>query len=125
MIRAEALVRVGVMFAAGEITEQSPGDDDALVEAEKLLGLRGVGPWTVRSALLWGHGHPDAHPSGDVALLRALAKQDAAVSTLRELDARAEAWRPYRAWAARLLWLDLLGHAEEPQTWANVHDISR
>jgi len=111
-IRAVALIRVGAAFAAGEIGERALGDDDAVAEAEKLLAVRGVGPWTVRSALLWGIGDPDAHPSGDVALLRAVAKQDPAVSTLRELDARAEMWRPHRAWAARLLWLDLLGHAE-------------
>jgi 3-methyladenine DNA glycosylase/8-oxoguanine DNA glycosylase len=112
-VRAEALVQAGVAFATGDIADRPLNDDDAAAEAEKLLAIRGVGRWTVRSTLLWGVGHPDAHPSGDVALLRAAAKQDPTVTTLRELAARAEAWRPHRAWAARLLWLDLLGHAED------------
>jgi hypothetical protein len=29
---------------------------------------------------------------------------------LKDLDRVAERWKPYRAWAARLLWLDLLGY---------------
>ena len=32
------------------------------------------------------------------------------ISDLKDLDRVAERWKPYRAWAARLLWLDLLGY---------------
>jgi 3-methyladenine DNA glycosylase/8-oxoguanine DNA glycosylase len=34
--------------------------------------------------------------------------------TLRELDRLAERWRPARGWAARALWLMLLGPAPLP-----------
>jgi len=44
-------------------------------------------------------GEPDAFPSGDLGLLRALA-----LETPRELEQRAEAWRPWRGYAAMYLW---------------------
>ena len=44
-------------------------------------------------------GEPDAFPSGDLGLLRALA-----LGNPRELERRAEAWRPWRAYAVMYLW---------------------
>jgi 3-methyladenine DNA glycosylase/8-oxoguanine DNA glycosylase len=44
-------------------------------------------------------GEPDAFPSGDLGLLRAMALKDS-----RELAQHAEAWRPWRAYAAMYLW---------------------
>jgi 3-methyladenine DNA glycosylase/8-oxoguanine DNA glycosylase len=45
-----------------------------------------------------------------VALLRAARVHYPEISDLNDLDRVAERWKPYRGWAARLLWLDLLGH---------------
>jgi 3-methyladenine DNA glycosylase/8-oxoguanine DNA glycosylase len=42
---------------------------------------------------------PDAFPCGDLGLLHALD-----LNTPRELEQRAEAWRPWRAYAAMYLW---------------------
>jgi 3-methyladenine DNA glycosylase/8-oxoguanine DNA glycosylase len=114
-VRADALKEVGRAFstslAAGSIS--SPGAPRPI--AESLLRIRGVGRWTVESALLWGVGDPDAHPTGDVALLRAARAHMPEVATLTDLDGRAEQWRPFRAWAARLLWIDLLGFPDNPR----------
>jgi 3-methyladenine DNA glycosylase/8-oxoguanine DNA glycosylase len=112
MRRAEALIEVAAKFTNGEICESTTVGFDASAEAEKLMTTSGVGRWTVRSALLWGLGDPDAHPSGDVALLRAARKHYPELSNLKELDTLAETWAPHRGWAARLLWLDLLGFKE-------------
>lgn len=49
---------------------------------------------------------PDAFPSSDDALLRA-----SGASTAEELVARAERWRPWRAYAALHLWLSSHQHA--------------
>ena len=79
-------------------------DDDA-VDAE-LTALPGIGPWTSTIYRLMVLLRPDAWPVHDIALAQALAE-------LRGLDARpdaarmlelAEAWRPRRAVAARILW---------------------
>jgi AraC family transcriptional regulator of adaptative response / DNA-3-methyladenine glycosylase II len=67
-----------------------------------LVALRGIGTWTAEYvALRLGEG--DAFPAGDLGLRRALAT-DGRGPTARELAARAEAWRPWRAYAAVHLW---------------------
>ena len=72
----------------------------------KLTALTGIGPWTANIYLLMAQGRPDIWPVGDLALVIAIQK-------LYELDHRpnepefiemGEAWRPYRAVAARILW---------------------
>ncbi len=45
---------------------------------------------------------PDAFPHGDLGVRKA-----AGMISDRELLARAEAWRPYRAYATMLLWRSL------------------
>lgn len=111
LVRADALVAVGEAFSALEWEGESLEGGALRSQAERMLAIRGVGRWTVESALLWGVGEGDAHPSGDVALLRAARQHWPEMANLRELDRRAETWRPHRGWAARLLWLDLLGFA--------------
>jgi 3-methyladenine DNA glycosylase/8-oxoguanine DNA glycosylase len=106
--RAEALVAVGRLFASEPGSEAFHADPAAAVE--RLASISGIGPWTIQSALLWGISAPDAHPTRDVALLRAARVHYPEVSDLKDLDRVAERWKPYRAWAARLLWLDLLGY---------------
>jgi DNA-3-methyladenine glycosylase II len=79
-------------------------DDDA-VDAE-LTALPGIGPWTATIYRLMVLLRADAWPVHDIALAQALAE-------LRGFDTRpdadamlqlAEAWRPLRAVAARILW---------------------
>jgi 3-methyladenine DNA glycosylase/8-oxoguanine DNA glycosylase len=106
--RAEALVAVGTLFTSEPDSEALTADQNAAIE--KLKAISGIGPWTVQSALLWGVAAPDAHPTRDVALLRAARVHYPDVLDLKDLDRVAEQWRPYRGWAARLLWLDLLGY---------------
>jgi DNA-3-methyladenine glycosylase II len=47
-------------------------------------------------------GEPDAFPSSDLGLLRSPANGGA--RSPRELAARAETWRPWRGYAAIVLW---------------------
>lgn len=111
--RAEAIVAIAkIVCDGGFISDEAAiADPDEAFNALRALPL--VGPWTAASALLWGIGSADAHPSGDVALLRAAkAAYDRPDMTLKDLDKLAEAWRPARAWAARALWVSLLGLAE-------------
>jgi 3-methyladenine DNA glycosylase/8-oxoguanine DNA glycosylase len=48
---------------------------------------------------MWALGEPDAFPTGNLGLLHALKLESS-----RELEQRAEAWRPWRAYAAMYLW---------------------
>jgi DNA-3-methyladenine glycosylase II len=79
-------------------------DDDA-VRAE-LLKVKGIGPWSADIYLLMALRRPDVWPTGDLALVAAAreVKGLAAPPTREEMDALGQAWRPWRAVAARLLW---------------------
>jgi DNA-3-methyladenine glycosylase II len=71
-----------------------------------LTAVHGVGPWTADIYLLSCLGHADAWPAGDLALQEAarLAFSLAARPSTKEMGPLAEAWRPHRAVAARVLW---------------------
>lgn len=106
--RAEGLVGVAREAADGNIP--APPDGNADEWMRDLMRLPMVGPWTAASALLWGVGHLDVYPPGDVALLRAAqSAYDDAGMTMKDLQALSEGWRPQRSIAARLLWTSLLG----------------
>jgi AraC family transcriptional regulator, regulatory protein of adaptative response / DNA-3-methyladenine glycosylase II len=76
----------------------------AVVAREVILGesdltqLPGIGPWTA-SYIAMRLGDRDAFPAGDLVLRR-----NAGNLTERELLRLSERWRPYRAYAALLLW---------------------
>jgi 3-methyladenine DNA glycosylase/8-oxoguanine DNA glycosylase len=56
-----------------------------------LLALPGIGPWTVEYVAMRALGDRDAYPATDLVLRRADG-------------GRADAWRPFRAYAAMALW---------------------
>jgi DNA-3-methyladenine glycosylase II len=78
-------------------------DDDARA---LLMRVVGIGRWTADIYLLMALGRPDVWPTGDLALAGSMrrAKGVAALPTGAEQEVIAEAWRPWRAVAARLLW---------------------
>ena len=71
-----------------------------------LLTVPGVGPWTIDVYLLMALRRPDAWPTADIALAASaqFVKRLPNRPTFAELDRMADAWRPWRAVAARLLW---------------------
>ena len=77
--------------------------DEARAELTK---VKGVGAWTAEIYLLRALGRSDAWPAGDLALAIAAerVKRLASRPTTPELIVLAEAWRPWRAVAARILW---------------------
>ena len=79
-------------------------DDDAVAAA--LTSVVGIGRWTADIYLLMALCRPDAWPMGDLALAIAArhALDLAATPNAAELAAIGEAWRPWRAVAARVLW---------------------
>ena len=96
---AQATVNGDLDFTA------APSLSDELIH-KTLTALPGIGPWTADIFLLSCLGRCDAWPSGDLAL-------QASAAHLFELPDRpsaaqmiklADAWRPHRAAAARLLW---------------------
>jgi AraC family transcriptional regulator, regulatory protein of adaptative response / DNA-3-methyladenine glycosylase II len=70
----------------------------------RLRGIRGIGDWTAHYIAMRACREPDAFPASDVGLLRGAADRAGRRPTPAELTARAEAWRPWRAYAAHQLW---------------------
>jgi DNA-3-methyladenine glycosylase II len=73
---------------------------------EKLVAVKGIGPWTADIFLLFCLGHPDAWPAGDLALQEAarLALNLKKRPDTKRLEKIGERWRPWRGVAARMLW---------------------
>ncbi|MCA0422278.1 MAG: DNA-3-methyladenine glycosylase [Proteobacteria bacterium] len=71
-----------------------------------LVSVKGIGPWTAEIYLMFYAGHADVFASGDLALQEAakLAFGLENRPSAKALSALAEAWSPWRAVAARLLW---------------------
>lgn len=81
-----------------------------LATARRDLGaLRGIGPWTVDSVAMRALGDPDAFLPADLGI-RVAARDLGLPERERDLVARAEVWRPYRAYATQYLW-SALDHA--------------
>jgi AraC family transcriptional regulator, regulatory protein of adaptative response / DNA-3-methyladenine glycosylase II len=70
----------------------------------QLRELPGIGEWTAQYIAMREMRESDAFPAGDICLLRALTDSEGERPTSRALLARAERWRPWRAYAAQHLW---------------------
>jgi AraC family transcriptional regulator of adaptative response / DNA-3-methyladenine glycosylase II len=95
--RAEAIRALARAVCDGRISFESVADSHTLLN--RLCELPGIGKWTAQYVAMRALGEPDAFPSADLGLLRAMA-----LGTSRELERHAEAWRPWRAYAAMYLW---------------------
>jgi AraC family transcriptional regulator of adaptative response / DNA-3-methyladenine glycosylase II len=70
----------------------------------RLCRIRGIGDWTAHYIAMRACREPDAFPASDVGLLRGAADAAGHRPSPGELRARAESWRPWRAYAAHQLW---------------------
>ena len=70
----------------------------------RLRALPGVGEWTAQYIAMRQLREPDAFPAADIGLMRAMADADGVRPSAQALLARAERWRPWRAYAAQHLW---------------------
>jgi AraC family transcriptional regulator of adaptative response / DNA-3-methyladenine glycosylase II len=66
--------------------------------------LPGIGEWTAQYIAMRELREPDAFPAADIGLLRAMRVSGLVRPSPAELLARAEQWRPWRAYAAQHLW---------------------
>ena len=94
--RAASIVELARAVTAGAIQLSAAAECEAQIG--ELLRLPGLGPWTAQYIAMRALHWPDAFPSGDLVLRRA------AQCSEKQLLARAEAWRPWRAYAAHHLW---------------------
>ena len=96
--------QLAIAIDSGSLDLTGLGDDDEAID--KLTRVHGIGTWTAEVYLLMALRRPDVWPSKDLALMVALQqlKKLRARPSPIEIIAFAEAWRPYRSVAARMLW---------------------
>src|SRR5450631_1322864 len=97
--RARCIAALAQAVNERKVVLACAADVDAQIDA--LMHLPGIGPWTAQYIAMRALHWPDAFPGGDLMLLRA------AKASKKELHARAEAWRPWRASATHYLWQSL------------------
>lgn len=94
---AQAVMQENITLDPGADREQT---------AAQLLKLPGVGPWAAACIAIHALGDPDAFPASDQGLQQAFERWGVGTDP-DDIMQRAEAWRPWRAYAAHHLWASL------------------
>lgn len=109
--RAATIQNVARFALDGGLQRQLGLNFDEVVTQLKTVG--GIGEWTAQYIALRALRYPDAFPAGDLALQKAAAVLPEVRLTEKQLHQRANAWSPWRAYAALLLWQSLSKESKE------------
>jgi AraC family transcriptional regulator of adaptative response / DNA-3-methyladenine glycosylase II len=102
--RQAAIVALARAVDGGQLALGASADVDATTAA--LCQLPGIGDWTAQYIAMRALRWPDAFPSGDVALHKALGVQEARHPARAALEA-SQAWRPWRSYAVIRAWASM------------------
>lgn len=82
------------------------GDEEIIVELTK---IKGIGRWTAEMFLMFTLGRPDIFSYGDLGLRKAIMKLYGLKEepTVQQMEKLSNRWKPYRTYAARILWRSL------------------
>jgi AraC family transcriptional regulator, regulatory protein of adaptative response / DNA-3-methyladenine glycosylase II len=95
--RIETIKALARAVRNGKIRFEKGASSESLLN--RLIDIAGIGKWTTQYVAMRALGEPDAFPSNDLGLLHAMD-----LGNSRDLELRAEPWRPWRAYAAMYLW---------------------
>lgn len=95
--RARAILSVARAIVDGELELEHSNDPERTVEQLQLLD--GIGPWTAHYFGMRILGWPDAFIASDLVVRKQLAPL-----SVKQIEARSQVWRPWRAYAVMHLW---------------------
>jgi AraC family transcriptional regulator of adaptative response / DNA-3-methyladenine glycosylase II len=95
--RAETIRSIAEAVNRRELDLEPGADPEEAIRA--LQAFPGIGDWTAQYVAMRALRWPDAFPAGDLGLLK--AARETSPARLRQT---AQAWRPWRAYAAMYLW---------------------
>jgi AraC family transcriptional regulator, regulatory protein of adaptative response / DNA-3-methyladenine glycosylase II len=98
--RAGSILALARAVSRNEQLLQPGGDIERTLEF--LRTIPGIGEWTAQYILMRALSWPDAFPHSDYGVKKAMGEKRE-----RQVLARAEAWRPWRAYAVLHLWKSL------------------
>lgn len=100
--RSTAALATMAKAVVDKILDLAPGADPQAAR-DRLLAIHGIGDWTFQYIALRALRWPDAFPSGDLGVKKALGMIKPA-----EAERIAERWRPWRGYAVFHLWRSLV-----------------
>ncbi len=98
--RARTILALARHMISGELRLDPSSDVEATIT--RLRTIPGIGDWTTQYIAMRALAWPDAFPHTDYGVMKALAEKNP-----RKVLERAEAWRPWRAYAVMHLWRSL------------------
>ncbi len=113
IVRQRQAAIVAIARAVHEKRLELHGSADLAATVQALTALPGIGDWTAQYIAMRALRWPDAFPSGDVALHKALRVQGEP-RPARAALAASQAWRPWRSYAVIRAWHGLA--APSPST---------
>jgi DNA-3-methyladenine glycosylase II len=108
--KAETLLLVARLIAEKELSkEQLLLMGDFRLAEDKLMEIRGIGPWTAQYVSMRCLRNPDAFPLSDVGLHHAIRIRlgQTVKPSLSVVETMGRAWQPWRAYATFYLWRTL------------------
>ena len=100
--KAAAIESLAWEVVSGVLDLEKPGPLEAFIK--QCTAIRGIGDWTAHTIALRSRGDTDAFPASDLGILKAMAAAGQP-SKPAQIIKTAERWRPWRSYAARLLWM--------------------
>ncbi len=100
--RKATLRQVSQQVVSGALPLDAVDDLSGFIDT--MTSIPGIGDWTANYVAMRALGEPDAFPASDLGIMKALQQGDTR-PTVKQVIVRAEAWRPWRAYAAVYLWL--------------------
>ncbi len=101
-MKKKTLRRIAQHIFSGSLQLDTVGELSRFVDI--MTAIPGIGDWTANYVAMRALGEPDAFPASDLGIVKALQVGDSR-PTVKQVRARADAWRPWRAYAAIYLWL--------------------
>ena len=106
MRKAEYVIDTSRMIADGrlDLDELDQLSDEDIME--KLVKIRGIGPWTVQNVLLFGLGRPNLFPAADIGIQNAIKRHFGLNDkpTKEQMLEMSKEWHPYLSYASLYLW---------------------
>lgn len=104
--KAEYIISLSRLIVSGQLILEDlveMPDEDVVKE---LVKIRGIGPWTAQSFLLFGLGRKNLFPMGDIGLQNAIRSlfELERKPTYEEMERYSANWQPFLSYAAFYLW---------------------
>ncbi|HEY4553555.1 MAG TPA: DNA-3-methyladenine glycosylase [Bacillaceae bacterium] len=104
--KAEYVIGLASLIASNELDLNKIATLPDAEVIKELVKIRGVGPWTAQSFLLFGLGRPNLFLPADIGIQNAIKKafQLEQKPTYEQMEAFSKEWHPYLSYASLYLW---------------------